>query len=335
MNIKFAVLKFSKKVYHTSPVIRRGLRPVVRRLLNPKSKKTIPITFYMETSSTCNAECIFCNYPSLIKAGKKTQNISDQIVRTFINRILSENKPVAVSMTPTTGDLLVNPNWHTYMDNLTRISHVEYVEAVTNGILLHETNIDRLLSMPFLNKVLLSISTGGIDRETYKWMYKNDKFDQVSRNVNLLFQRLNDQKSNFFVDIRLRVPDASLINEDIVRKTYNNVGYPYMGWSVLDTFFDTAGQAEGIKKLKMVEGLVPRDNKACSMITNGTLNYHADGTVTTCACAYSQISGDASLMIGTHRDSIDILRKRQNDLKMSWDIENKIPRPCQHCQIYG
>src|SRR5262245_36621117 len=178
-----------------------------------------PLVYFIEPASLCNAACVFCHYPQLRDGGKPTTVAQGETFAKALQLIkkdcaLRGVRKVSISLTPTTGDILVNRDWGQYLDAVADIDIVDWIDVVTNGILLRERDVETLVRFKRPQVLNFSISAGGLDRETYKMMFGVDKFETVRRNTNRLMQALKDADVKLNVAINLRVPDASRVSHE-------------------------------------------------------------------------------------------------------------------------
>lgn len=298
-----------------------------------------PLVYFIEPASLCNAACVFCHYPQLRDQGKPTTVARNETFAKALALIeadckLRQIRKVSISLTPTTGDILVNRNWSDYLNAVADIEIVDWLDVVTNAIVLRERDVETLIRFKRLSVLNFSISVGGIDRETYKMMFGVDKFEAVRRNVNRLFRALKAADVKLNVAVNLRVPDATAVTPEQIAATYNEAGYKWAHYSVLDTFKDVPADVPGKVLLKMTDGLAPRDNVPCGMLDSGVLNFGAEGQITACGCHYSQNPNDKSLILGTVDSDIEDLVSRRAAIVRAWRQDNDVPRACQTCQHY-
>lgn len=298
-----------------------------------------PLVYFIEPSSICNAACVFCHYPQLRDAGKPIQNIGEATFDKALDIVRADCarrnvSKVGISLTPTTGDLLVNRRWGEFVQKALDLEFADWVDVVTNAILMKGDNIETIASLRHSDKLNLCLSTGGVDRETYRTMFGVDRFETVRKNINELLAVLAARNVKMNVAINLRVPDGAAISDEDIRKVYNEASYPWAHYSVLDTFKDVPADVPGKAFLKRVEGLKKRDYVPCGMLDSGALNFHADGNITACGCHYSQMLDDRSLDLGGVDTPLSALTARRSTLVRDWRERNVIPRVCQGCQHY-
>ena len=92
--------------------------------------------YYLELSSICNAECIFCTYPILRDHGKELMKMAGGHFDRALD-LMKKNPRSSVSLTPTTGDILVDGRWAESLQCVLDLDFVDDVHFYTYGILLH------------------------------------------------------------------------------------------------------------------------------------------------------------------------------------------------------
>jgi hypothetical protein len=243
-------------------------------------------------------------------------------------------KKLGISLTPTTGDILINKMWGIYATNILQLHFVDWLDIVTNGILLDEDNVRIICNLPNMQKLNFSISVGGVDRETYQLMFGTDMFNKVRKNINHFMKELKDKNIKLNVAINLRVPDSKKISQEIINSTFNEVGYKWAHYSVLDEYKDVPENVDGKKILKMSNKISERSNIPCGMLDSGALNFTAEGRITACGCHYSQKLGDDSLVLGSVDAVLGEVNAKRLSLISDWRELNKIPQLCSTCQHY-
>jgi hypothetical protein len=86
-----------------------------------------------ELSNICNAQCVFCPYPDMLRTDKKFMNMPLEIMKGNIEK-LTHFKSALLSFTPTTGDTLLHPEWDVYIKMALQSNHVHRATMFTNAI---------------------------------------------------------------------------------------------------------------------------------------------------------------------------------------------------------
>jgi len=287
----------------------------------------------MEISSICNSRCIFCPYVDITKTDKKIQTMSSEIYDKVLEKLHQVNYKI-ISFTPTTGDTLVNQNWDHYIQKSLSLQSIEYVLLYTNGILMNETNIEKLIVLLKTDKkkkiFSLLFSLGGFDEKTYLFMFGVDKFNQVIENIKHLLTRLQQEKLDLLIHLEFRIPFEYQVNVPSIKKGLNPTNYPFLGTRILREFL-------GIEGLKRYDEVCYRDDlqdkpNACSYLRK--TRFAADGGIWADGCVVSELPNESTLKLGTVNDSwMDIEVKRKQIID-AWNIKKEIPMPCQKCTMY-
>src|SRR3989338_5572278 len=146
-----------------------------------KVKKLIegkPLILAIETVSICNALCVFCAYPTMKRKKEvMTMEVFEKIVREY-----SQMGGGALSLTPVMGDPLLDPQFIERYKILEQYNNIEQVSFTTNGIAFKKFTNDELKFI-LERTFLIQFSIGGLDRETYKNLYRVDRLEDVLSSV--------------------------------------------------------------------------------------------------------------------------------------------------------
>jgi len=287
----------------------------------------------MEISSICNSRCIFCPYVDITKTDKKIQTMTSETYDKVLDKLRDVNYKI-ISFTPTTGDTFVNPEWDSYIEKSLSLPSIEYVLFYTNGILMNEKNIDKLISLLRKDKqkkiFSLLFSLGGYDEKTYLYMFGVDKFNQVIANISLLLNRLQQEKLDLLIHLEFRIPFEYQVNIPNIKKDLNPSKYPFFGARVLREFL-------AIEGLKRYDGVCYRDDlqdktNACSYLRK--TRFAADGGIWADGCVVSELPNESTLKLGTVDDSWNTIELKRKSIIDSWNKKKEIPAPCKNCTMY-
>jgi len=149
-------------------------------LLSPLAS---PLVIYIEPSSFCNLECLFC--PQHIAKGQFTKhNMTCEVFEKVLCDLKNfESKPKLMRFCGI-GDPLFNKDISQIIEMADRSNSVERTELITNGLLLTEKVIAAIAHN--VDRVIFSIE-GLSDEDYLKFTKRRINFDKLIRNIQDLF----------------------------------------------------------------------------------------------------------------------------------------------------
>lgn len=286
-----------------------------------------------ELSNICNARCIFCTYPEMIKTDKKFQTMSKDVFHDAL-KLVSNSKYSLISFTPTTGDVLTNENWDSYIEEALQLNNIKQIIFYSNGILMNEKNQEKLISLlkKDRKKKIFSLlfSVGGLDEKTYEFMFKVNKFNEVVHNLNSLQERLKKEKLIVAVYIEFRVPDLINVDASKVKSIFNQSNYKFSYYTILTRYISNTSYVKQ-KELTYLPDPV-NVNRACSYLYK--TRFAANGDIWADGCVVSELPNEDSLKIGTVKNSWTELERKRSEIIERWNNGGIIPIPCQGCSNY-
>lgn len=284
----------------------------------------------IELSNICNALCMFCTYPGMLKTNRHFTHMSDDDFRRVLQHVERE-KLDYISLTPTTGEILCNPRWSEHLHDLLVMDVVRHINFYTNAILLNQKNIEVLLGLPNRAKLAISLSVGGYNRETYRFLYGVDKFDQVLANIHTLTRSLIERNIKLYIGMEVRLRKQDKIGIKQLTKLYNPQRYPYMGVNIRDTFDPLSGLLSD--KCLRIQRPMKKGRYPCKFLQG--VRFAANGEIWLCGCVMSEIpNGDKDLFIGKISDDYADIKKRRSALLEAWNKAGRLPSTCQPCTTY-
>ena len=133
-----------------------------------------PLILQIETVNACNARCVFCANGTM--ARKKGVMSSELFAKVVASHARMGGGPV--SLTPVSGDALLDPRLLERIDVLDATDAVTQVSLTTNAIALDrypDAEVLRLLEV----LDCIQVSVGGLDAETYASLYQVERFPAV------------------------------------------------------------------------------------------------------------------------------------------------------------
>jgi MoaA/NifB/PqqE/SkfB family radical SAM enzyme len=304
----------------------------VKKLLHFILNKISTPVYQIELTSYCNAKCIFCSYPYFEQLEGSSH--IDKIYFEKILKIIDKQKIKRVSLTPKIGEIFINADWSYYLDKLLTLKHVDVIHLTTNGILLNNKNILKLINMKNLHKVKIHISLGGTNKDEYIFLYGVDKFDNVVNNIQNLCKSLAENNLSIPLRVEIRSQDTSKIDNNRIQKLINSNNYKYITFGFLDTYDPLHGYSEAKKNnLKLID--IEKINKdyPCAFLRNITFNINKE--VSACNVVSAKTDSINDLKLGTINDNFDKLLIKQQNIYNNWKSKKQVPNTCADCGLYS
>jgi hypothetical protein len=302
-----------------------------RRFLAPRVRDP---HYYVELVNRCNVECVFCPYVAIRDSGKEMTDMSDEHFERSVALIRSSERS-SVSMTPTTGEVFMSPSWDRHFQTILDLSFVKDVYLYTNAVLLNPQNRAKLLGLGNLHKLSLSLSTGGVDRGTYKHLFGKDKFDLVAANINALLGELKQSSLALPVIIDIKLPREHNFSRALAKRTYNACGYKHLILKVRHEFDLLQGLITDERLKAAPSPPAVEKSRPCGSLND--IRFAADGSIWLCGCVISELPGSEDLRVGElgqHRD-LDEIARRQGEIQRQWLAGERVPYNCRECSWYS
>ncbi|MEZ4804009.1 MAG: radical SAM protein [Bacteroidia bacterium] len=287
-----------------------------------------------ELSNICNAQCVFCPYPDMLRTDKKFMNMSSEVLDNVLSKIKYFNSTL-VSFTPTTGDTLLHPEWNLYILKVLQEKQVAGGTMFTNAIKLDEEN--RTKFMEIINSKNghklseLYFSVGGLDKTTYQSLYKVDRFDLVVNNIQELLKLLKQNNQTTGVHIHVKLLKDSKFNLQEALKIFNPFSYPFVYFSHSNLYYSN-DQYTRNALIEYLDEPFNQKHKACAYLQK--TRFAADGSVWADGCVISEMPNDTSLKLGEIDEEWSKIEDERNRIIGSWEQNQEIPLPCQGCTVY-
>lgn len=144
-----------------------------------------PLTMDIEPTTGCNFRCTMCQVSS---PGFKAKNMT---LETF-EKLIDQNPQLIKIKLQGMGEPLVNKNFFEMIDICDK--NGVFVETVTNGSLLNDKNIDKIINSNSIYKV--SISVDGSTKKTFEDIRVKSDFNNVINNIKNLSNEIKLHKKN-------------------------------------------------------------------------------------------------------------------------------------------
>ncbi len=287
-----------------------------------------------ELTNICNAQCVFCPYPDMLRTDKKFMNMDDDVLAKSISRI-NQFKPSLISFTPTTGDTLLHPEWDRYISTVLEQKGIAKATIFTNAIKLDPENAGKFVQLLEKDKKgkmsQLYFSFGGLDTETYKSLYKVDRFELVKENINHFLSLLKEKKMSAGIHIHVKLLKGQVFDPLKAQQLLNRHDYPFVYFSHSSFYFSN----DGYKRNAIIDYYVdeqPVKTHACAYLNK--TRFAADGGIWADGCVISEMPGDSSLKLGSADDPQSVIEDARKKIIDDWEKNQVIPKPCQGCTVY-
>jgi pyruvate-formate lyase-activating enzyme len=133
-----------------------------------------PVEFALELAAVCNLACVMCPVPT---TSRKARLMDETLFRKVVDEVASEKGYVLFPQG--FGESMLHPKWADLLGHA-RAKGVRPIVVLTNGTLLNEKNVARLLSLD-VDAVVVSID--GVAPETYAKVRVGGDLHAVEANV--------------------------------------------------------------------------------------------------------------------------------------------------------
>ena len=144
-----------------------------------------PIFLNVELSGICNCRCIYCPFHGYqnIKEGQKGLMSWDTL-----KEVVSQIKDIHTIKKLSTvgnGEVFVHPEWYEMVKYILKETHIRSINIYTNGMLLNESNIRKILSLE-VDDLELEISIDGRTPEENDSYRMGSKYETIRSNIRKL-----------------------------------------------------------------------------------------------------------------------------------------------------
>lgn len=169
--------------------------------------KYSPIECEIELSGKCNLKCVYCPVHGILDMKKDKSELMDwETLKATVEQIkkISTIKKVYICGS---GEFFMNPQWFEMAEYVLKETKIPCLGAYTNGMLLNEKNIRKLLALNA--KIELEISIDGESPEENDKYRIGAKYSIIKNNVDTL-ERLIDEMAP---DIEVIIGNTRPINK--------------------------------------------------------------------------------------------------------------------------
>ena len=180
-----------------------------------------PLTMDVEPTTGCNFRCTMCQVSS---PNFKSKNMT---IDTF--KILIKNNPQLIKIKlQGMGEPLVNKYFFEMIEICNK--HGVFVETVTNGSLLNNENIKKVLNSKSIYRI--SISIDGASKEIFEGIRVKSNFGTVIDNVKNLSTQIKEKKSNINLRALCLVQKSNLHEFESIIKLCKEIGFNELEFQV-------------------------------------------------------------------------------------------------------
>ncbi len=228
-----------------------------------------PLELAFELASACNLRCVMCPVPTTSRAAAL---MNEDLFRRAAREAAGEKGFVLLPQG--FGESMLHPRWAQLLE-YARLQGIRPIILLTNGMLLNERNLDKLLAL-HIDAVVVSID--GVNPDTYASVRVGGNLETVEENVRSFLARRKDPERPKLVLRIIRM-----------KETEQEIAAFFALWRPLlspgdeiriNEFNDWAGKVEDRSTAGFL-GSVPGARPACRMLWSN-LSVHADGKVSAC-----------------------------------------------------
>ncbi|MEK7234271.1 MAG: radical SAM protein [Elusimicrobiota bacterium] len=285
-----------------------------------------PQSLYIEGTNICNARCIFCAYPQMMRP-KKTmpldhfKNVIDQYA------LMGGSE---VDLTPIVGDPFADRFLFERLDYLNSLPDIRRFHFFTNAILMGSEDYPKLAA--YGSKLTVYNSFGGFTRPVYHQVMGVDKFDEAVGAIRGLIEAKRRSGSELGIQVNLRVPPGDAKGEfwDYLRSCAAEGLISIDGINAFDSWAG-AIKEEDLASAGLAARPMPEKRGPCHRLLT-TPVVLADGRVNACACR----DVEAELIIGDLKDQslAQILSGDKLHELIEQHDRGEFPPVCQRCTYY-
>ena len=290
---------------------------------------------FFDTTSTCNAKCVFCLYRKIesgenYKHGVMSFDVFKKAIDQFIDMGGSD-----IGLTPIIGDPLLDPDLMEKIKYAKETGKIKKIYFYSNGILLHKNdNYKKLIDSGITS---IEISTQGCNKEFFEKVYGVPLYDQFISGLNSLLKYNKSKGEPVSISINFRPaqkPSGVLNSPDFISKIKpflsKKVGYSFM--IDYDNWGDSVGKDDliGVMKLKR-KPLVKKI--PCSRIFDVIVLF--DGNVRLCAARINKTQFDDMIIGNINENNLKniFFSDKAFEIRKKF-TEGRHSSACSGCSLY-
>ena len=186
---KFSYIKRMKDFYNYNEHLYEQFEEGV--IGKVKNDKIYPISVRLDLTTYCNLRCEYCPQHGKVFSDKnvKSRHMEMNVLKEIVRQI-KDYGTIKEIINVRSGELFMHPQWFEMSQYIAENTGISKFEISTNGMLLNEKNIDKLLKLKY-EKFLVRISIDGRNKEENDSYRKGSKYDVIRENVHMLLSKMD------------------------------------------------------------------------------------------------------------------------------------------------
>lgn len=302
-----------------------------------------PTVCNIELSGVCNCKCIYCPFHGIQNLKRDQKGLMEWDTLKLIAKQIKEISTIEKISTVGAGEVFIHPEWFEMTQYLLKETGVKKINMYTNGMLLNEKNVKKLVSLD-TDVLNLEISIDGRTAQDNDHYRVGSNYEIIKNNINFLLKI----KEKLNKEVNVIITNCYPIREEELKEVNNkhNLLYADVPEYLKNDFKDITivskntyickkeNTEEDFGSLKIATVTWP-DNykKVCTnLFTRMAINYRGD--LLRCSCGYAGIDG-----IGNVKN-YDLYTLWKNDVEMNkarghFVKGEKAPDMCEGCTGKG
>lgn len=335
MNIVDARYKLAYYRNYVESVLRDAKSIVTKTPKAEDYNKFFIRKIFFDTSTTCNAKCVFCTYRKIeskpyYRHGVMSFDIFKKAIDQFTD--MGGND---IGLTPIVGDPLLDIGLMEKIDYARNTGKIKKIYFYSNGILLYKNDMYKKLIDSGINNI--EISTQGCDKYFFEKVYGVPLYEQFMEGVTSLL-KYNKQKGEP-VSISINFRPAQKPSEVLSSFDFVNNIKPFLSEKVGYTFMiDYDNWGDSVNKGDLIGVMKPKRKPKvkkipCSRIFDAIVLF--DGSVRLCAARINETQFDDMIIGNIKENNLKniFFSKKADEVRRKF-TEGNHSKSCTGCSLY-